>query len=239
MEFGKRVRRLTKKQRDALEELMEFRDPGLDGPLQASATRLHGFLTAVISGPLVPPSQWVPVVFRNDEGAGWETMRQAKRAMDLLMRFNNEIASGLMGESTYAVLIDRLGDPPDTTDLADDWCKGYVVGTGLREDQWKVAMQDPELSDALAPILSLAYPDRGATPDPFDHPDEYAALIRALPDSAVDIWEWWRTPRTVRRSTPKISANAPCPCGSGKKYSSVTGPGPTGSESRKLFDVFT
>lgn len=203
---------------------MEYRDPALEGPLQASATRLHGFLTAVISGPPVPWSEWVPIVFRNDEGPGWESMRQAKRAMDLLMRFNNEIAAGLMGDANYGILLDRLGDPPDTVDFADDWCKGYAVGVGLREDEWKAAMPAPELGDAFAPILTLAYPNHAAAPDPFDNPDDYEALIRRLPQSAVDIWEWWRTPRTVRRSTPKTSANAPCPCGSGKKYKRCCSP---------------
>lgn len=204
---------------------MQLRDPAFDGPLQASATRLHGFLSAVISGPLVPVSEWVPIVFRNDDDSGWETMRQAKRAMTLLMRFNNEIAVDFMEERrAYSILIDRIGEPPDTVDFADDWCRGYVAGMDLRDVEWKSAMHADEIVEAFDPILTLAFPGREETPDPFEAPEQYAALMRALPQSAVDIYDWWRTPHTVRRTAPKISANAPCPCGSGKKYKRCCSP---------------
>jgi uncharacterized protein len=225
MEPRKRPRRLSKKERDALETLMELRDPTYAGPLQASITRLHGFLTSTISGPLVRFSEWMPVVFRSDESEGWETLRQAKRAMTLTMRFNNEIALDLMEEAgPFRILIDRIGDPPDTVDFVDDWCNGYVAGMDLRRDEWKPALAAPELEDAFAPIMALAHPELGVGHDPFDHPGEYAALTQQLPQSAVDIYDWWRTPRPVRRSTPKISANAPCPCGSGKKYKRCCSP---------------
>jgi uncharacterized protein len=209
MEPGKRPRRLSKKQRDDLEALMELRDPSLSGPLQASITRLHGFFTSVVSGPLILPSEWIPFAFRNDESEGWESMREAKRAITLLMRFHNEVAADLHEEHRgYSILINRIGDPPDTVDFADDWCKGYVAGMALREDEWKAATAAPELAEGFAPILLLAYPDRVMAPNPFDHPDEYAAILNALPQSAVDIYDWWRAPRTVRRSTPNFAKRA-------------------------------
>jgi uncharacterized protein len=124
----------------------------------------------------------------------------------------------------YSILIDQIGDPPDTVDFADDWCKGYVAGIALREDEWKPAMDAAELTKAFVPILLLGYPKGPATPNPFDNPDQYAAMIRSLPQSAVDIYDWWRTPRTIHRSAPKVSANEPCPCGSGKKYKRCCSP---------------
>ncbi len=42
--------RLSKKQRDELEALMEARDPA--GPLADTITRLHGFFTSVVSSPI-------------------------------------------------------------------------------------------------------------------------------------------------------------------------------------------
>ncbi len=60
-------------------------------------------------------------VFRNEESRRWESMQQTKGAMNLLMRFNNEVALDLLEESRgFSIMIDRLGDPPDTVDLADD-----------------------------------------------------------------------------------------------------------------------
>ncbi|HZZ00845.1 MAG TPA: UPF0149 family protein [Candidatus Baltobacteraceae bacterium] len=226
-------RRLTKKERDELEGLMEVRDPHFAGPMQGSITRVHGFLTSIVSGPIVMPSEWIPVIFGDEDAGPWETMEQAQRAMTLIMRFYNEIASDLgPGRRRYSILIDRIGDRPDTLDLADDWCRGYMLGLGLRGDEWKEALDAPELRNSFMPILLTADSKKSPALDPFENPETYAALLDHLPDCAVEIHEWWRaklvasmaeashrvSSTTVRRDAPKVSANAPCPCGSGKKY---------------------
>jgi len=69
--------RLSAKQRDELEALMDARNP--DGLLAATITRLHGFLTSVVSGPMVVPSEWMPVVFGSSDDRAWE--RWTKPAM--------------------------------------------------------------------------------------------------------------------------------------------------------------
>lgn len=227
-------RRLTKKERDELENLMGVRDPYFAGPMQGSITRVHGFLTSIESGPMVVPSEWIPVVFGDDEDHPWETMKQAQRAISLLMRFYNEISSDLRpGGRRYSILIDRIGDHPETLDLADDWCTGYTLGFVLREDEWKEAMEAPELQRAFLPILLTAHPKKAPDIDPIENPETNAAMVDDLPDCAVEIYEWWRkkfvaslpSPSerqafsgTVRRTVPKVSPNALCPCGSGKKY---------------------
>ena len=226
-------RRLATKERDELEALMEVRDPHLTGPMQGSITRVHGFLTSIVSGPMVVPSEWIPVVFGDDEAAAWESMEQAKRAMSLLMRFYNEVASDLSpGGRSFGIIIDRIGDGPDTLDLADDWCRGYALGIALREDEWKAAMAAPELQKSFAPILLMAHPQGPPEFDPIENPEMHAAMLDRLPHCAVEVYEWWRKKfvasmpdavpgvngGTVRRAAPKVSANAPCPCGSGKKY---------------------
>ncbi len=154
-------RRLTKKERDEFEALMEVRDPLFTGPMQGSITRVHGFLTSILSGPMVMPSEWIPAVFGPDEDSAWDTMEQAQRATSLLMRFYNEILDDLRpGGNRYSILIDRLGDRDDAVDFADDWCTGYTLGFALREDEWKEAMEAPELQEAFVPILLLAHPKK-------------------------------------------------------------------------------
>lgn len=204
---------------------MELRDPAFEGPLKASVTALHGFLTCVVSGPLVLPSRWIPAVFRNGESEGWETIRQAKRAMTLLMRFYNEVVTDLTEQyGAFSIMLVRIGTAPDVVDLADDWCSGYLAGIALREEEWQQALAARELDQAFASIISLAHPELGNGPDPFSEPDDYSVAMQALPQAAIDIYDWWRTPRSVRRATPKISANAACPCGSGKKYKRCCSP---------------
>jgi len=224
--------RLSKKERDQLEMLMEARDPGLDGPMQGSIPRVHGFLTSIACGPLVMPSEWIRVIFNDPDDVGWESPEQAQRAMTLLMRFHNEIVSDLSPSGRrYSIIIDRLGDGADAIDLADDWCRGYALGIAMREDEWKEAMEAPELQAAFIPILAIAHPEKPGL-DPAEDFKTYQALVDVLPNCAVEISEWWRKKRvasvqntsaasqfgTVRRVGPKVPPNASCPCGSGKKY---------------------
>jgi uncharacterized protein len=215
---------------------MDLRDPHFDGPMQGSVTRVHGFLTSIVSGPMIMPSEWLPVIFSgpDEDDHPWESMAQAQRATTLVMRLYNEIASDLRGGGRhFSIIIDRLGDPGESLDLADDWCKGYALGIAPREDEWKTAMEAPELQDAFFPILALAHPEKPESLDPVKHPENYEELVDELPRCAVAIYEWWRkrlvasmqagafgSPHfgTVRRATPKISPKAPCPCGSGKKH---------------------
>ena len=226
-------RRLTKEERDELESLMDVRDPTFAGPMQGSVTRVHGFLTSVVSGPIIVPSEWIPVIFWDEGDHGWESMKQAQRAMNLVMRFYNEIASDLgPGARRYSILIDRCGDRLDTLDLAIDWCRGYMLGIAMREDEWKEPMESADLQEAFLPILAGAHPMEFPDIDPVKNPETYQAMLDDLPDCAVKIHEWWRkkfvaslptksgTARygTVRRDAPKVSPNALCPCGSGKKY---------------------
>ncbi len=224
--------RLSRQERDELETLMDVRDPSLAGPMQGSITRVHGFLTSVASGPIVMPSEWLPVIFYDPDETGWESPEQAQRAMSLIMRFHNEIVSDLSsGGRRYSIIIDRLGDGDDALELADDWCRGYALGFAMREDEWKEAMELPELQEAFLPILALAHSEKPGL-DPIKNAHAYQAMVDLLPECAVEISEWWRKQRsatmqgsagashfgTVRRAEPKMSPNAPCPCGSGKKY---------------------
>jgi uncharacterized protein len=232
-------RRLTKKEISELGRLMEMRDPHLTGPMGASMSRVHGFLTSVLSGPIIMPSEWIPAVFGDDEDHPFETMEQAQRTMDLLMRFYNDVASRLSdGGSKYAILVDRSGQSPGTPDLADDWSTGYVMAIAFRQDEWKDAMEDPKLQEAFFPILEAAN-ENSPHLNPFENPEHHGAMVDVLSKSAVEIYAWWRKrllapmaagsqqpahSGTVHRLAPKISANAPCACGSGKKFKRCCSP---------------
>lgn len=47
-----------------------------------------------------------------------------------------------------------------------------------------------------------------------------------LPQAVTDIYRFWQAKRgsgTLRRETPKVGRNDPCPCGSGKKFKQCCG----------------
>ena len=214
--------------------MMEERNP--EGPLGASITGLHGFFTSVVSGPMVAPSEWMPVIFGDSDDRVWESVDQARRAMNTVMRFYNEVATDLRAGDRFSIMIDRIGEEPDAVDLADDWCKGYLLGASLRDTEWEEAMEDPELSPAFLPMLGIVSPEEIGL-DPGDR-GKYDEMLELLPECAIEIHAWWRKkfvdatqshsestqPGTVRRAAPKIQPNTPCPCGSGKKYKRCCAP---------------
>jgi yecA family protein len=208
---------------------MESRNP--DGPLEASVTRLHGFLTSVVSGPLIMPSEYRRIVFGDPEEHAWEDIDQARRAHTFLMRLNNEVAGGLMS-GEVGVLLDQLFDPPDDEIFAEDWCRGYIAGMSLRETEWKPAIEDPAIADYFTPIFAIADPKETGLDKYLDDKKHYEETLDLLPAAAQAIYNWWRekfasaaSPQEpIRRATPKISPNAACPCGSGKKFKRCCSP---------------
>ena len=56
---------------------------------------LHGFMAAVVSGPMVMPGEWLPVVWGPGEGPQFRTARTAERALSWIMRLYNEVAGAL------------------------------------------------------------------------------------------------------------------------------------------------
>ncbi|MBL8369352.1 MAG: SEC-C domain-containing protein, partial [Candidatus Accumulibacter sp.] len=47
-----------------------------------------------------------------------------------------------------------------------------------------------------------------------------------LPQAVTEIYRFWvaqRSIKTIRRETPKVGRNDPCPCGSGKKFKKCCG----------------
>ena len=53
-----------------------------------------------------------------------------------------------------------------------------------------------------------------------------AEIRQGLADHLIDVRRYWfekSIPPTVKRDSPKIGRNDPCPCGSGKKYKACHG----------------
>jgi uncharacterized protein len=215
---------ISLQERDELEELMAVRDPDRESPIAGSFFRLHGFLTSIVSGPVIVPSEFMPLIFGDDDEGGWETIKQAERAYTLILRLNNEIVAGLIaGEFRIP---ERRGRKQSGTALLAEWCDGYMVGIEASEGGWPDAFEDPKISYALVPIEACAVADSSGS-ELLRRPGMGASLRKALPDCAIKIFEWWRerlSPKPVRRSEPKISPNEPCPCGSGKKYKRCCSP---------------
>lgn len=190
---------------DSLQQILARERP--DGPLTGSKSRLCGFLTCIVSGPMIVPSGWIPMLFGDPRKHEWQSMEDVQRAYGLAMNLYNDIAGHVHEARVQTAAIDR------------DWCEGYLFALVLRRSLWDRAMDcDPELHALLEPIVDFA--SRRLVGQ-----DQVARAVVAIRD-------WWRAhpdaevmpELRVRRAMPKAAPSDPCPCGSGKAYKRCCSP---------------
>jgi uncharacterized protein len=180
---------------------------------------LHGLVTAVISGPeTVMPSEWFPIVIGTGEPA-FASKDHAERIFGLVMRFYNEVASVLAEEPEIfdPIMLARGGTGRHS--YAMSWCRGYLLGVKLCQDAWLRYQGEPTIEDGLAVMLALIDDLPG---QPLPRGIRRAEIRDVLFEAAYSIYDFFdgvrRRERTVHRSSPRVGRNAPCPCGSRKKF---------------------
>ncbi len=200
---------------------------GIDeGILDISA--LDGFMTAIVSGPnMVPPSQWLPVVWGNFEPV-WESDQQFEEIMTLMMRHMNGIAGMLIDapDDFEPIFMQREIDGK-VYSIVDEWCEGYLRGMALDIRAWSEAEEIKELLGIL-----LLFASESGWEELKQMADEEVEKCQDMIAPAVrSIHAYWLAQRnnmsTMRREGTKVGRNDPCPCGSGQKYKKCCGTGPT------------
>lgn len=198
---------------------------------------LQGFLCAVVSGPdLIPPSVWLPEVLGGSPE--YPSPTQAEETVDLLMKFYNSVASTLANQEGFDLILYNLEENPDELDYAP-WCDGYVFGSQIGESNWFDAAG--EYAEDLGEKMEVFFLLSGLLKeDALEHQERWLsekeekrrmALAReAFPATIGAIYQFWLAQRSaspMRRESPKVGRNDPCPCGSGKKFKQCCGKAPT------------
>jgi uncharacterized protein len=213
---------LSQAELDELEALLGsavFHDDAM--PLDA----LQGLFFALAATPdVVLPSRWLPVAL--GENPRYESGAQAQHVLELVMRYYNQCVRAAATED-FALLLYRREDGGE--DLAT-WCAGYLEGVDAATPGWDEAGDPDEVDELLFPFIVLA----GELPEQEKRrfrPAEWRDLVKScedtIGDAIVEVREYWKAlrnpPQTVRRGSPKTGRNAPCPCGSGKKFKQCCG----------------
>jgi uncharacterized protein len=213
---------LSQQELDALEALLgsdAFHDDAM--PLDA----LQGLFFALAAAPdPVLPSRWIPVAL--GEAPRYESEAQAQQVLELVMRYYNQCVRAAATDD-FALLLYRREDGGE--DLAT-WCAGYLEGVDAATPGWHEAGDPDEVDELLFPFVVLA----GELPDKEKRqfrPAEWRDLVKScedtIGDAIVEVRDYWNAlrnpPQTVRRESPKIGRNDPCPCGSGKKFKQCCG----------------
>lgn len=205
---------------------------------------LDGFLTAILCGPkMIMPSEWMRWVWdmeRGEDAPEFASQAEAQRILQLLMRHMNDIARTLQqAPEQYEPLLMENPNDGDPIPILDEWCSGFMKGVGLDSEGWlPVVIGKP---DWLSTIM-LYGTEEGwelLTKKSLSL-DEHRALAASLADTVRNIHALFLEQRknemtqgmlpAVMRREPirnpeKIGRNAPCPCGSGKKYKHCHGSG--------------
>jgi uncharacterized protein len=185
-------------------------------------SELDGLFTAIVSGPtLIAPSQWLPIVWGDFEPE-WTNEKESEEIFSLMFRHINDIAAILSEEPhNFEPLFMERSVEGKTYTIVDEWCEGYIRGVSLATIQWESG--GGKMTDLLLPILTFASEQGWDALDKLSR-NEIEKIQKAIAPSAREIHAWWLTLRTddqsspAQRTSPRVGRNAPCPCGSGKKY---------------------
>ncbi|MDY0134225.1 MAG: YecA family protein [Atribacterota bacterium] len=187
-------------------------------------SELDGFLTAIVSGPdVVMPSRWLPAMWG---GVGnepkWENEQAIEQFMSLVIRHMSSIATVLMDfPEDFEALFNVNAQSENTILIAEEWCFGYMRGVDLGQwpelpdemDTWleAIRLHGREANFAVLETLTL---------------EEHQQTVAEIEPAVRRLHAYWLAQRSPTESTspstiraaPKTGRNAPCPCGSGKKF---------------------
>jgi uncharacterized protein len=196
----------------------EDKDPGI-----FDIASLDGFLTAIVSSPvLILPSQWLPALW-GDVDQVWKSQEEYEEIFELLVRHMNDIALTLTYQpQDFESLFYERKIRNRTYLVVDQWCEGYCRGVALAEDAWMEAGEQMKIW--LTPIIAFSSITGWAAHE-FDR-DRVEHLQQSITPNVRSIHAFWlaqreqdiSTSQAVTRSDAKAGQNDPCACGSGKKY---------------------
>lgn len=219
----------------------------LEHPARPAGTlsyhELQGFLFTIASAPeLVPPSEWMPIIFDENE-AGYATLDEAKEIVGELMTLYNDVNASVV-EDRVALPTDCafrdgvLANLEDSAPIAQ-WSRGFLRGHQWLEELWNAYVPkklDDEFSAALLTLTffaskELAEAFHAEAGNKERSLEAMASMIRDVFPEAIA--EYAHLGRSIHlalleavaepRRSVKIGRNGACPCGSGRKYKKCCG----------------
>ncbi len=215
-----------------LDELDVILDPESAKIDTMSDTAIHGYLTAVACAKIeIPLERWLPGIF----GEGKEMPQLSSSSLtsavtDVLERIKSAIRAELE-HGDYVAVVDIDEQNGDLVEDVADWCRGFFIGI---EDHYAEAIENNDaLWEFIEPIVYLSDPEEIEKElpesDVAELREQKSNFIDEIEECVFDFYEFWNGP-LVPSVVDAFSApddgpdrNAPCPCGSGKKYKRCCG----------------
>jgi uncharacterized protein len=189
-----------------------------------------GFVAGLLVCPeMIMPSEWLPVVWGDEAGPRFESLDQARAAINAMMAHYNRVAEWLaLNPPQYEAI---LGTDPNSDDtLWEPWISGFERAMRLRPDVWEATLEsdDEEVRATIPVILALHEIDIGTSSLDDEAVDELDAIAPELiPGMVLKLNKWAKShrrafggagPDTMIPPGGKVGRNHTCPCGSGRKF---------------------
>jgi uncharacterized protein len=205
-------------------------------PDSMSLSELDGFLTGIAVGPeIIMPSEWMPVVW-GAGGPDFTDEQEAAAILGAILSRYTEILAELRIAS-YAPILDK---DRDGRPVASGWANGFMHAALLRKQAWAPLSESESDRHLILPIVALCGNGKGKSllSISAEEMDSIREMLTGLiPTNVMAINAYWRTSRRQRltgastgaqsfrtdRTRVKVGRNAPCPCGSGRKFKRCCG----------------
>ena len=200
---------------------------------------LDGFLAAIILNPgIVLPSQWLPWVWdmedAEDEPA-FRNMEEAQKITSFVMRHYNTVSASIGNDRFEPLLFELRQDDGSEFFDAEGWCAGFMLGVSAFIDPWRPVLE--QHAALIAPMVLLGTEQGWKMLEVSrDNGEATRQAYESIPAAVEALNAYFKPQREamvrphstgaiqpLRRETPKVGRNEPCPCGSGKKYKNCCG----------------
>jgi len=219
-----------------LDELDAVLDPQGEAVDAMSDTAIHGYLSALACAPLDKPvDSWFKCLFA--DGAAEPVFPEPgarEKIIAILLQIIDAIRIELVDES-YVAIVDVDEQNGDRVEDVTDWCRGFHLAL---DDHFSEEIEhDDALWECVEPLVYLSDPE-GIEEDlpPEDVKelrDQKSNFIEELEECVFDFYDYWHAeegdvaPQPAEPWLPgegiEPDRNAPCPCGSGRRYRKCCG----------------
>jgi len=198
-----------------------------------SVLELDGFLTGVAVAPnLIMPGDWIEALW-GDEAPAFKDEAAMGAVIGAVIEHYNAVC-GAIDASVERLESDMACDykppfltpdaPPDEAKVRE-WVRGFWKGMALDGDGLTELVGDKQLRNMLAPLLDFVDVGPDFEPDDSDPVIDLDERAEAIPAVLLllRLIARGRAFREPTRAPRKPGRNAPCPCGSGRKYKRCCG----------------
>ena len=220
---------------EQIEELDNLLEPLGENVMDVGV--LDGFLTAAALSPEMPTDEdLLPYIF--DPDGDPEKVPENPRILELIDLRRREIAAALNADGGLDPIILPFVDD-EGNEITDEegvgaiepWASGFFMGA----TRWieTIPDDDDEAFRHFARIVRYATLEAANDEDKAqieeiykaagDLPKTLADALYSVVESVFALKQILRPNKPVRRDTPRVGRNDPCPCGSGKKYKQCCG----------------